>query len=238
MSCPGVGLIEFLTGELSPQETDQVLSHLETCTECRERLRIMVALQADSVAESTTRVKRDQEKGKPGRIISFLLAAAALLLLALSPFFKTVWQESNPSGAAPTAQLATNRPYPSFPLVTRSSGSSEPALNPRTRAWQHYSQGHFQEALALLEMLEEEEDTLFFRGVCHYLLGHDKPALDLLQRAAEKDSRWRRPALWYKANLNLRRGDIEQARDVLEHLRRETGEFRQEAEALLRQLQP
>jgi len=226
MSCEQVPLIEFLHGELGSSETEHVLSHIEGCPTCRERLQTMAAVEG---------VYRDRHSSDRN-IARFWLVAAGLLIAVLAATFYQIWHRPS-SDSLKMASLASEEKYPYFPLHTR-SGSEEPETNNRERAFAAYSAEQFREASEWFAQLPPSADTLFYSAVTHYLLEEYPQALEKLAEAVKLDNQWETVGLWYQANIYLKTGQKRPAQEALRNLVREgQNEFRDKALELLEELQ-
>lgn len=224
MNCPQAPLLEFVRAELDGETTEQVLRHLEACPECRQRLRVIAGLEA------FYREKRARRKASK----LWLLAAGVLAVIAL-PVLYSSW-EGLRRGRADLAALATRETYPYFPLHTRSGQAAAEAPSIRESAFAAYNERDFRTAEREFSRIPADAEILFYRGVACYFLGLHDEALENWERALQSDSRWREPVLWYRANVFLKSGEAQSARDLLATLAREPGEFQQRAGALLEQL--
>lgn len=226
MNCEQTPLLEFMRAELGAQETEKVLDHLENCSQCRERLRVIVGLETLYAPE------RAAWKGAK----FWLLAAGFLVAVLLSLFYRDLagWP---PLGSG-LPELATTEKYPYFPLQTRSQGEERAGSTAeiRKQAFSAYNGGDFVTAERLLGQAGPEPELLFYRGVSQYLLEQNRAALENLEEAARQDARWGRPADWYRAHIFLRLGRRAEAAESLGQLSREAGEYQEEARRLLHRL--
>lgn len=228
MICEDLKLAEFMRGELEPTETQGVLSHLEGCQICRERIRVMAVLE--------TRFQQESQFKKP-RPRTYL-AAAAVLIFSLVPL--TYYFTGGPTPLGEGERLTAAEPYPYFPLELRSEATDSNNDRLREMAFEAYVTGDYLKANGILEDLvfsEKDPELTFYLGVTHYLLGNNRQALTRLQEVV-KDPRWKAPSHWYMANLLLRDGERNSAIRLLEALRDGGGEFSVESAGLLRVLQP
>lgn len=226
MNCQQIPLIEFIRSDLEAEETQQVLRHLEGCSQCRERLQVIVGLEA---------IYAD---GKPRKLPRLWLLAAALAVLILIPVFYVSFS-GLPQGGSSLARLATKEKYPYFPLQTRSSGKGPAASTQdrREQAFAAYNAGDFATAARGFLKTTPDPEILFYLGITHYFLEQPANALDSLKKAKELEPRWRLPALWYQANIFLKTEREPPARDALTQLLKAKGEYEAEARELLRQLE-
>ena len=216
MSCDEVHLEAMLPVRGAAGGAEAAARHLTGCPMCRERLRVMVCVAA---------VKRSRERAPGISTARWLAAAAALLGLILVGAPPSDRRTPSPSA------LSTETPYPRFPLATRSR-SVDPTA--RELGLQAYQAGDFEEAVKRLSGRLLDPEASFFLGVSLYLSGRPGQALAWLEDA-QKRARWRRPALWYRANALLAMERTEEARKILESLAAGVGEFQLEADRLLKQ---
>ena len=95
MVCENLKLAEFLRGELEPPESQAVLSHVENCQVCRERIRVMAILEARFQQETPSKQSRTRR---------YLMAAAAVFILGLALLtYYSVW---SPVSTVEKEQLA------------------------------------------------------------------------------------------------------------------------------------
>ena len=217
MNCAEAPLIELLKTELDEAETEEVLSHLDSCPQCRQRLHVMAALSA-SLPQKTRVFARSR---------IWLLAASVLLAVSLPVFY---FSQRSPS----VEDLAIGGGYPHFPLQTRDhvTAAEDEA---RRQAYETYARGEYQEAERLLGKLAPTAETRFYTGVCQYLEGKYPDALASFQ-VPSADSRWKNPSLWYQASTLLRLHKTEEATKALTELAETGGEFSREARDLLAQV--
>lgn len=221
-ACDELDLIGFLKGGLEEAESESILAHLEVCEKCRDRLRVMAAVEAVLPEGPSRRMGRRWWLLAAG----VLLASAAVLIVD-----RMAWE---PRGPAPGwAGLATSERHAYFPLETRSPAGDPGA---RERGFLAYRQGDCLEAERWLSQSSQDPEVLFYRGVCLYLENRLEEALHYLHLAPEGDPRWEGPSLWYRANLLLKAGKPGEARSHLDRLLSSHPDFRDRALALKRRL--
>jgi len=223
MKCDEIPLLELIRGELDRKTAATITPHLESCRTCRERAAVMAVL------ETRPEIVRPSRRWR-----SFYLVAAVLTLAVLGGGL-AFWITANGGGGGGGSLLATNQPYPLVPLVTR--GAREPSTDEaRERAYQEYRAGHFEAAARLLRRLPLGADTEFYLGVSLYLAGDPLEARDHLAAAERLSERWREPAGWYLANVDLKLNRIETAKAAFEEIRKRGGEFSVESARILERL--
>lgn len=222
MNCDEVLLPELIRGELSEELAESVTHHLETCSSCRERARIMALLETEAgIGQRPAR----------RRLRSLALAAAVAIAACLGLLFH--WTERDRPTVDWATELATHEPYPFIGLTVR--GSNPASETDRHAAFTAYRQRKYETAARLFRQLVPDAEVSFYLGVSLYLAGEPEPACVHLREAA-KTSGWRTPARWYLANALLARRDVDSAKRILTGLEVEPGEFQEKARLLLDQL--
>lgn len=222
--CDEMSLVEFIRGELDAPATKRILEHLEGCSDCRERLQTVAAVEAFYREERASRRRSKR----------WLLAAGVVLAVSAS-LLLVLWRHSSPS-KLDLASLATEEIYPYFPLETR---SNDPTRRPEVQtAFEAYNRGDFREAAERLSRLPASAENSFYTGVSYYLLGRYDDALAELEEAERLGANWRTPVLWYRASVFLKMNDKGRAREVLREIVEEgSGEHQSKAIELLEKLE-
>lgn len=225
MKCDDIRLYEYLSGKLDSREAANTASHLEECRECRERFRVMSALDSRQSKGSQSRARRF----KPS--IGIMLPAAAGLLLAvlISIFYGYLPILEHPAGVR---DLAEKTPYPLVLLDTRNSTANE-----LSRGFLLYRDGLYREALAELKKIEDDHDALFFLAISLYMLDEPVRALEKLARVAKVSPKWSDAAEWYSAQALLQLERTEDAMALLEKISTGKHPYRDQAMKLLEKLQ-
>jgi tetratricopeptide (TPR) repeat protein len=222
MKCNDVLLFEYLTGSLSREKAEETSAHLEECRDCRERFKIMVALDNPQIQVS---------KKRPGKFIpagkTLLLAAAGLLLaIAVSILYSSLPVRDNFIAAR---ELATSQPYPLVMLTTRSSIDTD-----LMKGLLLYQENSYLEALAELKKHENNHDALFFSAVSLYMLDEPARAGELFKRVAAISEKWETAADWYRSQSLLKLGEKDEALSVLKEISKTENQYKQEALELIR----
>lgn len=223
-----------MLSETEEAGAEEAARHLAHCADCRERLRVMVCLAgllpaAGHSTVSADGIGDDAHPAAPGRFRVARRLRAGWWLAAAAVLAGLILSVPHPDLPAPRRDsLSTRSAYPRFPLRTRSR-----AVRPNRRelGLQAYMEGDFEEAARRLLGIDDAE-SWFFLGVSLHLSGRPREALTWLNRA-QRDPRWRRPALWYQANALLDMGRIGEAKMILLDLAAADGEFRKESRDLL-----
>lgn len=223
MKCEQIPLPELIRGELHGESAAQVEAHIESCPRCRERARIMALFE---VSEQSASVPRRPLR-RAMALAATVLLTAILLVLAL--------QHSGPDPLRndPAASWATDHPYPFVGLRVRESPSLP--SEERRRAFAAYVQGDYETAVQHFMQVAIDPEIALYLGVSLYLTDNPHAATPYLREAAGSES-WRQPGQWYLANALLKNGKIGPAREQLELLVRQKGEFEGQAQRLLEQL--
>lgn len=224
-SCEQMPLIEFLKAELNAGETENLLRHVENCTDCRERLQVMAAIAA-------TYPERQAKKRHTVGARNMWLLAAGILVAILAPL---IYLELPGTGIG---NLATQERYPAgFPLITRGGVELSALEQVRREAYETYRRGDYDRSCALLKLLPPDAETLFYLGVSQYFSAEPGQALGNLEKAAELDRKWSQPARWYRASAYLKIGQKAKAQELLRELVKAGGEYKEKAEELLGKLE-
>lgn len=225
MNCKNILLYEYLSGTLTPEEAGKTGDHLDECEECREKFRIMLALDNPRMIDRGNRFLWFLRKGRQARI-----AAAGLVLALLVPVLYSYFLLTG-SPAKP-ANLASSEPYPVVLLDTRRN-SPKASI---TTGLLLYRQGKFREALAELEKYEKNSDAMFFAGISMYMLNDPVKALEQLNRVKSISPKWSIPADWYRAQCLLKLGKTEEATAILNTVAASENYYQQKALDLLREI--
>lgn len=225
MKCGNIRLEEFLAGRLTEAEASKASAHLKECLDCRERFRIMMIL------ESRGRIGENRGIRFRNSSWRYRLPAAAGVFLA---FLITLILLQN-TILVPTPDvrdLATPDPYPLILLSTRAEGERE-----ISKGLLLYREGRYREALEALNQEEENEDNLFFSGICHYMLDQPVMALERLRRSTSS-SKWSDASRWYQSQALLQMGRGNEARALLTEIAARPNRYQEQAESLLGKIQP
>lgn len=225
MICEKVKLLEYVAGETTDAEHQAVRDHLGECTECRERLKIMRLLEMEYS------IKAPRTVGWKRWIVP--IAAAFILAIGIPLLY-----QSAKTVAPSLADLATNEAYPYFPLEARSSSGPDEPGEVRRQAVEAYHAGDYAKAALLFAELKPDAESSLLQGVSLYMADDLDKALPCLDPLSREPSQWSAAASWYLANLQVRQGQVEAARNVLRRLAQDNGEYSTEAAQLLEQLAP
>ena len=173
-----------------------------------------------------------------GRIISLkrrrsiLGAVAAILLLIVATYF--IWDKKTD---APLADVF--EPYP-FYLANRSL-DNEAAQQQLNQAAQSYEAEEFELALPVFEsLLEQSPENMalqFYKAYCELELEQYQLAEQSFVVILENgDSAYVQPAEWYLVKVYLAKEEIAKAKNLLQKIVKERGDFSQPANQLLERL--
>lgn len=223
MKCDEVPLFE-LARDLLPSETRrEVLAHVSECQTCRERLQVMLLLDAGRLGDSTAQPDRSKQW-------RYSAAAAALLVIAAGVLALVYLRSTSP------ADLATNEPYPLVQLSLRGDPSDQ-GIEACRAAFEAYNEGDFKTAARGLAHCSPLPEFNFFRGVSEYLAGDAESALEHLRAAQSPPGPWEQPAIWYEAHALLRLNRPAEARTLFLRLEQEGSQYRRQATGLRRRLE-
>ncbi len=223
MKCEQIPLPELIRGELREESAAQVEAHIESCPRCRERARIMAVFEVSDRPASGPRLPLRRALA----LAASVFLTAVLLVLALQHSGLDALHND------PPASWATDHPYPFVGLSVRESPSLP--SEERRRAFASYVQGDYEAAVQHFMRVPIDPEIALYLGVSLYLTDNPNAATPYLREAAASES-WRRPGQWYLANALLKDGKIGPAREQLELIVRQRGEFEIQSRRLLEQL--
>lgn len=91
---PDETLAQFVEGKLTGRERDELIEHIASCGECRERLNDASEVVQMLSAEDETKNVAEFPTGKPwGLWLGGLAAAAVVAAVMLGPMRKSIWDE-------------------------------------------------------------------------------------------------------------------------------------------------
>jgi hypothetical protein len=239
-------ILAYLDGELAEARKEEVDRHLDDCRLCgaavegvarlewREGfLRSTDALLARVRARTATAVMAAAARRPAPRfrhVPQYLTLAAALVVGVGAAFVLTR------PGPGEALFQRSFEPYPSTRPIVR-GGSTGGGSN----ALALYEARDYRGALAAFEesLGREPNDPVarFYAGLCRLALGHVREATrDLEQVLRLGDNELRAPAEWYLALAHLRGKDPSEARPHLERIVESGGFYRDQARALLAEL--
>lgn len=239
------GLLAYAHGETRGAEADAVLQHSRACRECGDELAVILALagtQVVAVAEDEREIA-----GASRRWIA-LVAASVVLALLLGVALRSAWLPLGATSDEDVVGLATTEAPERLMLEYLFGASTVSVGAPQVRdGFALVVDRRYEAAAALLSTLYDaqpgDNELAASLGIALYLSGDDgeRVASLLMQGQRLRDRRldsFGNLAAWYLANLYLRRGDVVQARDVLEDLSQWSDAPGAEARAVLEQLRP
>jgi len=227
-------LLAYAHGESEGDEAAAVLRHGRACRECGDQLAVMLALReipAVTVAPTPTPTQPTAWL-TPGRLGALAAALVVALMLAVVLSFSSLRGVGDDPGAAVFsdgdvalgARLATSAPPDAmmldflFPEATLAV-QQEPGASFRLIVGRRYDEA-VQQLQPLHDAAPMRGEVAAALGVARYLNGDSGPDVEALLRqgnALAADD-LRHLSAWYLGNLYLRRGDLVQARVVLDEL--------------------
>ena len=215
MKCDRLDGIDLVRTDLSPSELERRLEHVESCSPCRDRAAIAMALGARS-------------RQRLPAAWQWLSVAASIGLLAL--WMSPAWL--NQKAPVDSATLATTEAYPVVRLVTRSAETdlTEGIL-------QAYRDRDCRRLAQLSDVASPGPDTQFLLGVCRYLNHEIEDAREAFEAGLRISNRWLEPTNWYQANIALSSRRPAEARRMLQELASRPGQYQDQARSLLLRLE-
>jgi anti-sigma factor RsiW len=244
-------ILSYLDGELEEPRKTEVDRHLDECRLCGAALEGVAGLEwrhgflrsADSVRARvrtrTAAASAAMPAGSAARLRSaWRVRPAPLYLIVAATVVVGLGSAVLLSRPGPGEALFREHfePYPSGEPAVRGRASGD-----RDSLLSLYEEGDYRGALARLEARisqnPDEAEARFFAGVSRLALGQTREAirdLEQVQRLGNKELA--EPAAWYLALAHLRGSDPAAARPHLERIAAATGFYRDQAQALLLEL--
>jgi len=209
-----------LNGEMSREEMQEVLDHLDECPACETVFQNMLSLKtmAPEISAGLSREFYDFEESPYlfKRPWIMMAVAAAVLLALVGGLFLLKGVLLRQPGAE-LAVLLETAPYEYVPPIMR--GDATPVEISRKEIMTLYSDEEYAEFLrhasSWTNEYPEDSRMLFFAGVASYLLKNYSDAERNLSRSLSTDNRRREETLWYLANTRLRLDQVQQGRQLL-----------------------
>ena len=205
-------------------EVEEIRTIIRAAKRAEIQERIAKARQEDLLQRREEKVTRLSSR----KVMS--LAAGFLILVVAGVIFSQQWWSQQPN------QLASAYFEPATGLPTTLGISSNSAF---MEGMIDYKLGDFPAAVTRWEKLRVEEkpsDTLrYFLGVAHLANGQPDKALEEFA-LVNNESALRSGAQWYSALANLKKEEVDKAKELLEMLSKQPGSFRNQATDLLSKL--
>ena len=163
-----------------------------------------------------------------GRILA---VAASIALLVVAGYWAI--------NRAPSNEQLFAQHFESYPNIVAPLDKGIPDEDPVAAAYQTYELGNYADASKLLSALPEQNQTsIFYRGLCELSLNNTAAALQLLDQVNDRTSTVYYPALWYKALTYIKQGNIEKSKPLLQSIQSESNipRLKNKAEKLLEEL--
>lgn len=241
-------LLAYAHGESAAEEAAAVLRHGRACRDCGDQLAVMMALRAaPAVAVAPPKAAPWMTPGRLSALAAALVVALMLSVVLMSSLFRGAVDDPA-AGVFPAeavalgARLATSAPpdpamfdflFPEATLAVQQGPGAGFGMIVERR---------YVEAVRQLQPLHDAAplrgEVAAVLGVARYLNGDNGTEVEALLRqgnALAADD-LRHLSAWYLSNLYLRRGDLVQARSVLDELAEWPDAPGQRAAALLERL--
>lgn len=239
-------LMGYPLGELTVERSRQVWQHCSGCADCGNELAAIILLHSSAIGEEPAE--------RPGRDWKYLaIAASIIVVVGLVFLFSQMPRDpvDTPevgAGAPGTsalpefAALATRETLPQSHVDFRFGGAVRAGADQgQVRdAVQAIVDERFEQAAQSLEGLHRaipsDPEVSVHLGVARYFLGDLSAETEALLRSARPVGSLGRTGHWYLGNLLLARGDVTEARAVLETLTGADDRWGRRATALLQEL--
>jgi tetratricopeptide (TPR) repeat protein len=231
-------MLAYAHGEAAAAEADAVLRHGRACRECGDLLAMMLALREMDAVAPTQAPERGAAAIHGRRRLGAIAAAIVLAMLVGAVMVSSLLQPHperdpgtgaavDPALVARGRQLATRVP-PDAVMAEFYRGSivraPEATRQQIYRAFALVTEERYDEAIRRLEPVYEQQpndgEAAAVLGIARYLGGDDGDrTVELLRQGrAQRPADLSHLSAWYLGNLVLRRGEVVQAREVLEEL--------------------
>ncbi len=216
------GLLAYAHGETAGPEADGVLRHSRACRECGDELAVMLALVGTQVAA----VAEDESEVPPAlRRWMAPVAASVVLAVLRGVALRSGWSPLTAPPDQDIVRLATTEAPDRLMLDFLFAPSSAIANLDRARSgFELIVEGRYDSAVAQLSARYAAQpgngEVAASLGIALYLADDESDRVEVLlaQGRALRLQDFSRLAGWYLANHYLRRGEVVQARAVLEGL--------------------
>ncbi len=165
--------------------------------------------EKEGAPKEDSKVASPEKEGKVRAFPRWYLAAAAVILLLIVPFYFIL----RPN---PTLMEQYFEPYEN---LYSSRGSSDAEIR---QALAQYDKGEFKESIvhfdAYLEAVPSDSEAVFYAGIAHLAAGETGDAIALLGSVQTEGFIYRQRARWYLALSYIQAGNTAAAESLLEEL--------------------
>ncbi|MEQ9405657.1 MAG: tetratricopeptide repeat protein [Cyclobacteriaceae bacterium] len=201
---------KYIRNECSKEESDQVESWLSSDPSFKQLLdQERIVTLGVGLAERE-RLKRSLKEEKSSKRIYWYAAAAIIPLLILGYL-------NNIATSDYSGLFSQN--YETYGVYEfGNERGSEDSLTRENEAFVHYKNGDFQQALDLLEKLNNQnpgDGYQFYQSICLVELNRDEEALEGLRQIRNEESDYYTLSQWYSGLILIKMERIEEARKSL-----------------------
>ena len=236
-------LADFLSGEMSASEKEQLRRELASDKELTEKFQLLKQFRSHhQFQEREAKLRKAMHapgqkyfRARPRTGLfrrPVLIGVAALILLVI--VFRFFFQDANA-----ISSLAAEYLSPPASLSTFRSDDATETEQAQRQILEFYEAGNYQEALALMEKIQDRFTTehsseyFFDLGILQLFANQPTAALGSFQQVKTGHSHDLR---WYRAWALLFAGEIDSGKAILQELASNQNPFRDEARQLLRDL--
>ncbi|MEO1052700.1 MAG: tetratricopeptide repeat protein [Bacteroidota bacterium] len=181
-----------------------------------------------------------QEENEETKVIpiwqnrKFFAAAAVVAILLVSTF--TIFNLNQ----SPSSEALFQTYYEPYMILSGSgtrNTDSESAANDQDKALIAYEQQKYEEAIAILEPIQQDNEiNKFYLSSAYLASGQAEKAIDGFQGVISSGGEYTRQAQWYLALSYVKLGDVEEAKSALSVIIESGSAYSKKAKALFVQL--
>ncbi|MEM6318316.1 MAG: tetratricopeptide repeat protein [Bacteroidota bacterium] len=232
-------IVDYFRGKLSDKEKEDFIVRQKTEEAFAQEVEdykiaeaIIKANHRDQLIADTQQMMQAYETKQPSFFLHpiFKVAAAVALLIIALWGSKSWW--STPSADTLFAQ------YFELPQAPNLRGNIADTEQLWQRAMSAYTEENYPQAIQQLERITKNTSTNrtnsanFYLGLCYLMQNEYEPSLAAF-KGVQPTSSYFQEALWYRALVNIKKGDLETAQQTLREIATMEGHFKRKVAAEL-----